>query len=273
MNAMTHDNDEISKLFQENDALGSESSVWLRPLRQLFEEGKPIGQIIALTVSVSEKQKMPFGMLSWTENSRLIFWPILPKGISIYSGTAIDVLDHITLEYPSEKIHVTGYDSNGKAIHETQGWKLYHLTDCELAVWFTLIIRTSILRDQDAALQRKVRMPASDKERRVNEFLNYTKNMKIANVSLPPQGIEGGYIYCSLSIGSNCITTNQLPASVLPAGPHIDSQVDGWSEGTEYLIMPSRLTIDTRTVYISTACPPGKVLTDVSVGFLRKISR
>ncbi|MCH7591608.1 MAG: hypothetical protein IH989_02355 [Planctomycetes bacterium] len=57
------DDDQVARLFKENDDLGAASSLWLRPLRQLFEHGKPIGQVRALTISLVEKQSLPFGMI------------------------------------------------------------------------------------------------------------------------------------------------------------------------------------------------------------------
>ncbi|MCH7873664.1 MAG: hypothetical protein IID33_18345 [Planctomycetes bacterium] len=76
------DDDQVARLFKENDDLGAASSLWLRPLRQLFEHGKPIGQVRALTISLVEKQSLPFGMIMYTEKNRLetiskrVFMPI-----------------------------------------------------------------------------------------------------------------------------------------------------------------------------------------------------
>jgi hypothetical protein len=64
--------EDVARLFREHDDLGTGSSLWLRPLRQLFAEGKPVGPVIVLTFPVGSR-RFPFGVVSSTSNNRLIF--------------------------------------------------------------------------------------------------------------------------------------------------------------------------------------------------------
>ncbi len=269
---ISHDNDDVARLFREHDDIGCDSSLWLRPLRQLFKGGKPIGPVVALTVSPMKQLKLPFGMLTQTENNRLIFWPIMPSGVNmICAGKTADVLDHITLEFPSEKIHMTAYDTNGQPIHYSRVWRTHHFSDCDLVFWFNLLVRVSTLRQQDMAVQRRVEMPTTDKERRTNEFLRYTQKLCITNISLPPSEEEYDYIYFGLYLASDFITTDQFSSSIRRVGFSMDSEIEGWSDGNVFQIAATPLRIGQRIIYITTACPPGRLRSDVSVGFAQNM--
>ncbi len=266
-------NDDVARMFREHDNIGSDSSLWLRPLRQLLKQGKPIGPIVALTVSPIEQLKLPFGMLAQTEKNRLIFWPILPPNAKVMcAGKNVDVFDHITLEFPSEKIHVTAYDADGQPIHLVRDWKTHHFSDCDLTLWFILLVRVSILRQQDMAVQRRVKAPTTDKERRVNEFISYAKNLSMSNVSLPPQETEYEYIYFVLYLAPDSITENQFSRMILPTDSSMDSQIEGWRNGHVHQMAVSKLTFGQRTICVAAACPPGELRTDVIFGFPRRIN-
>jgi len=265
--------DDVARMFREHNDIGSDLSLWLRPLRQLLKHGKPIGQVVALMVSPMEQLKLPFGMLTQTEKNRLIFWPILPPNAKVMcAGENVDVFDHITLEFPSEKIHVTAYDVDDQPIHFAREWKTHHFSDCDLELWFTLLVRFSILRQQDMAVQRRVKAPTTDKERRVNEFVSYTQNLSLSNISLPPHEAEYEYIYFGLYLAPVPITEDQLSSSILPIDSSMDSQIKGWHNGIVFQIAVSSLTFGQRTICVAAACPPGELRTDVIFGFPRRIN-
>lgn len=273
MDQRSQDDDNVARLFRENDDIGSDSALLFRPLRQLFKYGTPIGKVVALTVSPTEQLSLPFGILTETEENRLIFWPIWPSGVNmICADEQVDVFDHITLEFPSEKIHVTAYDVDGQPSHVTRAWRTHHFPDCDLALWFTLLVRVSVLRQQDLAVQRRVQTPPTDKERRTNEFVHYAQNLSFANISLPPREAEYDYIYFRLYIAPDSITAAQFSPSILGADCSIDSQIEGWPDGTVFEVALSRVTIGQQTICFATACPPGRLRLDVSVGFPRRTS-
>ncbi len=274
MNDRVHNDDDAARLFRENNDIGSDSSLWLRPLRQLLRDGKPIGQILALTVSAESQLRLPFGMVSRTDNDRLIFWPVLPPRVNmICAGERIDVFDHITLEFPSEKIHVTAYDSNGQRVHRSRAWRTHHLQDPRFTLWFLLLVRMSVLQRQDMAVQRRVKTPVKDKKRRTDEFAAYVRRLKLLNVPLPAHTAEQDYIYFGFYLAPGSpMTSRQLSAPILPAGTSMDAQIEGWHSGNVFEITGLRFALGKRTVCVAAACPPGRCLSDVFVGFPRRDS-
>jgi hypothetical protein len=273
MDNISYNNEDVARLFREHDDIGTDSSLWLRPLLQLLKDGKPVGKVAALTVSPMKQQKLPFGMLTQTEKNRLIFWPILPPGVNmICAGETVKVFDHITLEFPSEKIHMTAYDANSQPIHVARAWGTHHFSDYDLSLWFTLLVRISILYQQDIAVQRRVKMPTNDKERRTNEFVRYAQNISLFNVPLPYSESECDYIYFGFYLAPDSIKIDQLSPSILPVGSSMDSQIEGWPVGSIFQIAVSRLTFCQRTICVATACPPGRLRSDVFVGFPRRIT-
>jgi len=64
------DNDDIAKLLRENDDIGAQSSLWVRPIRQLLDSGKPIGQLTVLAFRGQDTGSYPFGVLTHTKNQR-----------------------------------------------------------------------------------------------------------------------------------------------------------------------------------------------------------
>ena len=105
----TDEDDDPGRLFRENDNLGSPSNVLLRPIRRLLARGAPPGPMTALTLPIPGAGSYPFGVLTWTAKNRLVFWPILPK-LADMAG----VVDHITLELPSQRSHLTAYTAGGQ---------------------------------------------------------------------------------------------------------------------------------------------------------------
>ena len=98
-NAAEADNeaDDAARLFREHDDIGPDSSLWLRAIGQLTRHGKPLGQAVALAFKAHDLDPLPFGIVTATENNRLVFWPALPNGAEMPCGD-IDAVDHITLD-------------------------------------------------------------------------------------------------------------------------------------------------------------------------------
>src|SRR5262245_30409057 len=96
---MVMDDDDTARLFRENDNLGADSSVFLRPMRRLLQEGAPPGELIPLFVSLPSNEARPFGALTCTSRNRIIFWPVLPRNADMIAAEGkVGVFDHVTLE-------------------------------------------------------------------------------------------------------------------------------------------------------------------------------
>lgn len=122
-------------------SIPDEHSLWVRPMRQLLDDGKPVGQITMLSLSPVADGALPFCAVAYTSKNRLVAWPILPSN----PGTVSFPLDHITLEFPSGKMHVTGFDPDGKRHAVSQSWRLQEFPKNDLAFWFRLVVRRSLI--------------------------------------------------------------------------------------------------------------------------------
>lgn len=265
---MPHDNDNSAHLFYENDSIGPDPSLLLRPLRQLLTEGKPAGPVAVLTVPQTNQQNALLGVLGQTGKNRLVFWPPFPSGVNmVCAGEAVGVVHHVTLEYPSEKIHVTAYDVQGRPIHRRRRWKTRHFPDSPVALWFWLLVRVSVLSEQDAAVQQRVKVPKTDKKRREEEFTRYMGRLSLLNVSLPPREADQDYIWCGFYLAPDLIAAEHLLPSMFPTDALLASQIEGCSAGKPSQIGGRQFRIGGRTVGIATACPPGKLRSAVAIGF------
>lgn len=276
---MCRDSIDLSALMRDNDNLGADSSVWLRPLRYLFEHGKPLPPVRILAFHHNHLGDLPFGAVALTRNNRVIFWPILPKGPGrVTSGSEMGMIDHLTLELPSERMHVTSFDQVGKRIHHIasdlgQGaaWRLQKIDDFGSALWFTMVVRISVLQDQDKVVQRLVKMPTSDAERRTQEFVDYARQFTCVIVPLPPSHENADFVYCAVYFVSNpehppTITTKNF----LVGDPHLEA--DGWPEDDLLGVQPMIVTMEDVHFLIATSCPPGRLRQEIAIRFPRRAS-
>ena len=262
--------DDVARLLRESDDLGSDSSVWLRAFRQLFRDGKPIGSLVALAIDLPEPHGSVFGLLTVTPKQRLVFWPVLPAAANmVFSGEVVKALDHITLELPSGRIHATAHDVAGRRIHDSRGWKLQPLAGCNSALWFNLLVRVDVLSQQATVVQRSVAGPSSDAARREQEFREAAGRFAFSRVALPPRESVLDYVYFGVCLTREGATPDVLSQSMLPTGPGIDDQIEGWPDGDVFPIAGTSLTVGGRSMCIAAACPPGRLLSDVVIGFPR----
>lgn len=268
---LAESDDDVARLFREHDDIGPDSSLWLRPLRQLFQEGKPVGQMVGLSFAPVQSHPLPFGVLSATGRERLVFWPVLPPGAHIIFGVeSVDALDHVTLELPSEKVHVTAYDANGAPVHFARSWRTEHFAGSGFALWFLLLVQVRILEEQATAVQRRVQVPPTDRDRRVEEFARFARGFRLQRAVLPPIPTPHSYVYCGVYLGPELGGAYDLSKVALPAGESLRGEVEGWPDGTDLQVAVSPLRIGERTICVAAACPPGKLLTDVVLGLPKR---
>lgn len=248
------------------DKLSSDSSLWTRSLRQLFKHGKPTSNIVCLTISLDNNSQHPFGLLTHTEKQRLIFWPAFPGKVNIIlEGSSIDLLDHVTLEFPSKKIHTTAYDTNGKTIHNTEGWKAHLFEDFQLELWLSLMIKFSVIKQQPMEMFQNIKVPMSDKTRRMSEFENYVKSLKFVNIALPPKlSNSGNHLHFAFYLEYKG-SLDYVPNSAFPNGPNVIDQIEEWEKESFY-IAPTKFQLADKTVIIACGHQSGKLKPDVSVG-------
>jgi hypothetical protein len=181
-----HDEAEILRLLREQDSLGTESSLLLRAFRQLTKDGKPIGQMLLFTIPTDREKKMPVGLLTLTEKDRLIFWPVMPRGnCGVINKPRFALPDHITVEFPSEKMHLTSYRADGRPVHVREGWRSVPIQMSDLSLLFTFLIRMSVVADQDVLVSRKFPLPKNDDVRRRSEFARCTNMLEVFHIPIP----------------------------------------------------------------------------------------
>lgn len=270
------DSNDIERLFRENEDLGVDSSLWLRAARQLMCDGKPLGQLTVLAFKSADGKSLPFGALAHTNRDRIIFWPVLPRNAEMVArkGT-LDVLDHLTLELPSGKMHATAYGVTGEPVHcsaadlgHPQAWRLHRLEGHDLALWFTLLVRWDVLKEQDFAVQRRVKMPRGDEQRRTQEFVRFAGQIKVMDVPLPETVLEPNYVYClAYFVPDACAEVTLPPGAILTSG--LGAHIDGCRADAIVDVRPLKLRYEHTQFVFAAACPPGTLTDDVFVGLPR----
>lgn len=244
-------------------SIPDEYSLWVRPMRQLLDDGKPVGQITMLTLSRATDGALPFCAVAYTSRNRLIAWPIMPPNPEFVTFP----LDHITLEFPSGKMHATGFNANGKREAVSQSWCLQEFQENHLAFWFRLVVRNTLIESQELEVERLMKSPTSDIERRKQEFARYGQSLRIVDVPLPSSEPEGDYILCSFFL-ADPDDEPKITSDIFLCGG-VDEQIEGWAEGTTFEVTGKRLPVGPKHLAIATACPPGQFKQDVAVAFPR----
>lgn len=252
------------------DNAGSDTSLWLRPLRLLFDQGTPPSDTIVLGFGPTRDGVLPFGAVTHTNNNRLIFWPVLPKKVqAVGEFGAHGVIDHVTLEFPSRKMHVTRFDDDDQRQHFSRKWRIQQFDDSGLALWFNMIVSWSVLKDQDRWLQRNIKAPTSDVERWKAEFTRYANSIKLQGIRLPPGEPEGNYVYADVYVVTDPTKSIQPTAEIFLSGGSVDDVIDDWPAGNVFGIQPMKIRVGQVDLVVVTACPPGVLKQDVVLEFPR----
>jgi hypothetical protein len=266
--APTNDAD-VQRLFRERDNLGVDSSLFIRAIRQLANNGKPIGQVFGFTVPIDVDKRMLIGLATLTKMDRLVFWPVLPRG----KGKLVDqperlVPDHFTVEFPSERLHVTSYDDEGNAIHVNDGWRSAP-SDNNARLLFAFFVRMSVIKDQDVLVSRKYLSPSNDDARRKNEFARFANSLVAHDLPVPGDAPAAHYAYFGVFCSSNELTTQTLPQSLMPkvAIPDI---VEDWPSNAEFPMIVGQLPIREHNLCFVAGFPPGKLRDEICFGMPRR---
>jgi hypothetical protein len=266
--------DEIAKFFRENDDIGADSSLWLRAIRQLVKDGKPIGQLTALAFRGANTGAYPFGVLTQTKEQRVVFWPVLPRNADMIAAEGKNgVADHLILELSNKKTHVTAYDAAGHPsrvgasdLGHKHAWRLHEFENCGLALWFTILVNWPVLLDQELAVQRCMQAPTpADAERRKRVFAQIAAQTKVIDVALPKSANEPAYVYCAVYLVTSQDGEFKFSPVIFPSS-HVDDEVEGWPDGSSFEIQLMRLRYEHSQFVLATASPPGSMKHDVTFG-------
>jgi hypothetical protein len=265
------DDAEVQRLLRERDSLGTDSSLWLRAFRQLIKEGKPIGKLLGLTIPISDDKRMPVGMLNLTDNDRLVFWPVLPRRpCAVLNKPRVKLPDHITVEFPSEKVHVTSYASSGRPIHVRDCWRSAPLQP-DIRLLFAFLVRMSVVADQDVLIGRKCPTPSSDRDRRTQEFAKCAARVTLQELPVPGNAAEKHYAYLAFYSVPQLMTAEMLSSSLLPKNA-ADGMVTGWPDHVEFPIIVGQFTIRQHGFCVAAGFPPGQLNDDLCFGFPQRLT-
>ncbi len=207
----------------------------------------------------------------------MVFWPVLPRNADMVAREGKSgVVDHITLELSNWKSHLTAYNADGQSHHTSaadlgheQAWRLREQHSSGLALWFSMLVRWSVLLDQEAAVQRRLRAPTpAEAERRKMLFTQAASQMQFMDFPLPNSVTVPEYVYCSVYfvVGEN--GDFRFMPELFPSN-QADSEIDGWPDGSTFEIQPKALKYEMTKFVIATACPPGVLRPDVAFALPR----
>lgn len=245
--------------------MSSPNSIWLRSIRYLTHEGKPLPQMTSIFVKSTTELVLPFGVMTQTENNRLIFWPVLPKHYPQVSERG-RLVAHITLELSRGKTHTTAFDEEGVRHHSRDEWKLHEIPGTGLQQWFSLLVRWKVIQDQDLQVSVDMATAISDGPRREEEFRKHAKDFRAQHVVLP-EGVRGGnYIYCVVYL-QTADTFDLTPLRRDFLGHNVDDRIDGIPDGTTFPVQPVKLQIGRTRLLVLAATPIGSAKEDILFGF------
>lgn len=265
-NELPSDEDEVQRLLRESHSLGADSSLWLRVMRQLTAHGKPLGQTLAVGVSINDEPlKSLVGMLTFTDQNRLVFWPVLPRTSKIEPVPPLNMVpDHVTVQFPSEKVHLTSYDENGDPVHTPSlGWRSAPVRDPDFRLLFAVHVKLEHVRDQDVLVGRQFIIPPSDVARRTSEISRFRQ--RIINHDIPVTSSDPNPHYVSFAIyrTESEATAESLPPRLFP-GAMFRDMVDNWPDPAEFVAMGKPFKLRDHHLLMAAACPPGQLIDELS---------
>lgn len=244
--------------------MSSPTSIWLRSIRYLTHEGKPLPRLAPVFIKSTTELLLPFAIMTQTDNNRLICWPVLPKDAPLESEKG-RLIDHITLELANGKTHTTAFDARGKRHHRGTGAMLREVSGTGLSPWFTILVRWNVIADQDLRVATDMLSPASDGPRREQVFRKMAEESTAQYVVLPDGPRGGDYVYCMF-----CLQTGEKvdfePIAHDYLGQNVDDRIDGFPNGTAFPIMGARLQVGTTKLVALAAAPIGTVRQDLVFG-------
>jgi hypothetical protein len=265
------DAEDLAKFIRENSTPGAASSMFLRPIRQLLDCGKPVPPMTGLCV-VTPSGSYPFGMLARTGGGWLCFWPIVPQ-----RGSMVGVIDHVTLSLHAGKTfgvsHVTGYDVAGKSEHEgssdydrKQHWRLQSFDGTGAALWLLLLVRWDTIMGQELKVEKLLHAPNDrEKQRRIEKIGEYIGQIQWVDIPLPPVTDASHFLYFTLCLNTNP-NLDWKPSPAMYSAVDASVQVDGWSPEDNFGALSKRIMVGDQEVVVSVSCPPGQLRPDVFLG-------
>jgi hypothetical protein len=267
-----YDDDAVRRLFLDNDDLGPDSSLFLRCTRMFLREGKPLGQLTVMAFPSGDAGSLPFGVVTETKKNRIVFWPVAPRDAEMMADHGRpSIFDHVTLELPSQEVHTTAYDRQGNSVHYAASdlghshlWRLCRVEGTGLALWFVFLVRWSLLREQDLAVQRLVSAPPSDVKRRMEELTQFSGKVAVADVPLRVSENAGDYVFCAAYFVEDTSWQLEYSPDLFPVGI-IRNRVQEFSDTACIEVCLQKVSVGENLLVFVAGCPSGHF--DKPIGF------
>jgi len=235
-----------------------QESVFWKPLRRLFEDGNPVDPVTVLFYDVGNARQLPFAAVGKTRGDRLILWPpwdALEPGV--FEDGRTFPIHHATLELSNGETHFTRFDADGQRVHQDRGWKLAAF-EGGLKLWLIGAFRVALLERQVGALEQNVKMPNTDSKRREDEFRRYAEQMTRTQISTPP--LRGDCFVTVIHLLPDSASFHgPVKATHFPMGSFWNDWIDGWADGDNFQIAPTRINVGGVNLLLLTASPLGRL--------------
>jgi hypothetical protein len=253
---------------KSSELLISNSSVLVRPLRQLLHDGKPVGSITVFWLTI-EGRDFPVATATVTSNNHSVFWPLLPRNVARRSAvgrtTTISDVDHITVNLGSLKVHVTAIAPDGKRRYHRHAWRGVSVRDRNVSLLFPVLVKRAAILGQDLAAEGYVRMPTTDSRRRIEEFIRFAQEMQSVTLRLPRSESPWDYLLYVVYFIHDPRSPLRLTSRDIPFS--FANEVSDFAEEATFRVELNPITVRDLHLVVATACPPGTLSCDTAVGF------
>jgi hypothetical protein len=264
---MGDDGDHPARVFRENDSLGHDSNLLLRPMRRLVIARKPPGLVTPLAFSIDGKPVGYFGAL-FTGRDRICFWPAYPTSTDMTKH-----VDHITLEIGSGTTHATRYDADGKPHRTTPdgyAWRLHQFPRSPIALWFQMLMRWDTIHLQDKLLQRSVdgKSPSGGEHVKAT-FLNYAAGIQqpVVVPVYPSPDNSPNYALCMLYFAADHPHEGLKFEADMFTADGLEKWIKGWDDEIKVPVQAVAFSRGGRSFVAASACPPGEISETAMFGF------
>lgn len=242
-----------------------EMSVIWKPLERLFRDGTPISALTVLAYNIGGSRLLPFSSFTKTQNDRLIFWPPIDadEPVRCLSGDRFSI-HHVTLELSSGKTHFTSFEADSERIHEHRGWRLTCFED-GLRLWLICAFQIELLEKQVGALEQSIKMPETDRERRLNEFRSVLAQMRFEEINAPP--LRGDcFVTAFYIVPESPSRPILIKPEHFPVRSFWNNWIDGWPDDDKLQIAQTMVNVGGLNLLALTASPLGSLKQPCFVG-------
>ena len=237
----------------------AETGLLWRCARQMLNDGNPAPEIVLSHVTLDD-EAYPCLAMTLTNRDRLVCWGILPPELRTSAEAGrLRLTDHVTVELSNRRVHATSYGEDNSARHDTRGWKLISYEKNGLSFAFGFAARVSTMQSQLTDTSREIRTPASDNQRRIEEFRNFAGKVKHRELKYTPaDNISQDWVLGLVYVIDREKPTFS-PSAIPPLKEWFDASVDDWEDDEKYGLMPNLIQVGSLQIVICVGLPPGRL--------------